>query len=36
MPGTRKICSVITAPVKIPGICKAMTVTTGSNALRST
>jgi hypothetical protein len=36
MPGTRKICSVITAPVKMPGICSATSVTTGISALRTT
>ena len=36
MPGTRKICSVITAPVKMPGIWRATSVTTGISALRTT
>ena len=35
MPGTRKICSVITAPVKMPGICRATRVTTGIRAFRT-
>ena len=35
MPGTRKICSVMTAPVKIVGICSATSVTTGMSALRT-
>ncbi len=36
MPGTRKICSVMTAPVKMPGIWSAIRVTTGIRALRTT
>ena len=36
MPGTRKICSVMTAPVKMPGIWSATRVTTGMRALRTT
>ncbi len=36
IPGTRKICSVTTAPAKIVGIWSAMTVTTGISALRTT
>ena len=35
MPGTRKICSVMTAPVKMVGICSATSVTTGISALRT-
>ena len=36
MPGTRKICSVTTAPVKICGTWIASSVTTGMSALRTT
>ena len=36
MPGTRKICSVTTAPVKMPGIWSATSVTTGMRAFRTT
>ena len=34
MPGTRKICSVTSAPPKTPGISSATSVTTGISALR--
>ncbi len=36
MPGTRKICSVTTAPVKIWGTWIASRVTTGMSAFRTT
>ncbi len=36
MPGTRKICSVMIAPPKMIGICRATSVTTGISALRTT
>ena len=36
MPGTRKICSVTSAPVKIWGTWIASKVTTGMSALRTT
>ncbi len=36
MPGTRKICSVMTAPVKTPGIWSATSVTTGMSAFLTT
>ena len=34
MPGTRKICSVTSAPPNTAGICRATSVTTGISALR--
>jgi len=36
IPGTRKICSVTTAPANRVGICSAISVTTGMSALRTT